>query len=294
AYGPLPDAAHGKSTEEIFGEVVARALDLGVTTFDMAPLWGDGFSETAVAKAVGSRRDGMVYVTRAGAAWKRGRAVTRFEAYDLISDCESSLRRLDTDRIDLWLLHNPPEHVLSRDDWMRTAVRLKEDGKIRFWGVSVGDDRAAKQVIEAGADAVCMAYSALNAEDLHVVANEAKQKGVGVLARSPLAYGLLAGKWQEGKTFGTEDHRAQRWSGHALRTRLRQVSNLKFLVHGDVTNMTSAALRYVLANKLVSTAIVGARSTAQIEEAVTGAGTEPFLPPADLAKIPEAIVSAER
>ena len=272
AYGALPDAAAGKGNADVLREVTARALDLGVTTFDMAPLWGDGLAEEIVADVTESKRDSVTYITRAGAAWKRGRAVSRFEAYDLIGDCEASLKRLKTDRIDVWLLHNPPEHVMTRDDWARTAVRLKEDGKIRAWGVSVGDEKQAKQAIQAGADAICLAYNVLNSEDLHVLSNEVKSRGVGVLARSPLAYGLLAGAWKEGHTFAAGDHRAQRWSSHALRTRLRQVENLRFLVGGEVESMAAASLRYVLSNQLVTTAIVGARSVAQIETAAQGIG----------------------
>lgn len=294
SYGPLPDAATGRGAGDVLKDLVLRALEGGVTTFDLAPLWGDGLAETVVGEAIRGRRSDVSLVTRAGAGWKRGRAVSRFEPYDLIGDLEASLKRLGTDHVDVWLLHNPPEHVMQRDDWARTAVRLKEDGKIRAWGVSVGDDKQAKQALAAGADALCLVYNLLNSEDLHVLTSELKSRGAGVIVRSPLAYGLLAGKWKEGQSFPQGDHRANRWSAHALRTRLRQTENLRFLVDGTVPSMTAAALRYVLANQLVTTAAVGARSLTQLEEALSGVGEAPYLSPAQLERIPAAIVAGVR
>src|SRR3990170_745976 len=143
----------------------ARAIDVGVRSFDMAPLWGDGHGERVVGRVAGPRRADVRYVTRGGIVRVGGELVRRYDPESLERDLEGSLERLGTDRIDVWLLHDPPEDVLRRDDWRELVERWKTAGKILAWGASIGDQDRARMALAAGAGAPCMGYNPLPAGD---------------------------------------------------------------------------------------------------------------------------------
>src|SRR6185503_14102101 len=115
----------------------------------------------------------------------------------------------------------------------------------------------------------------LVAADLHLMAGEVSESGVGVLARSVLAHGLLAGHWSAEREFYPGDHRAERWTPAELKQRLAQLEALRPVVTGPVHSLRAAALRFVLSNQIVSSAILGPRSAAQLEQLVREAGTAP-------------------
>ncbi|MBX3251277.1 MAG: aldo/keto reductase [Myxococcales bacterium] len=113
--------------------------------------------------------------------------------------------------------------------------------------------------------------------------------GAGLLVRSPLLHGLLTGRWTEYRQFADDDHRRSRWTTKALTLRVRQVNQLRFLVDGDVRSLTSAALRFVLANPRVGCAFLGARRPVQISPAPGLAGDPPYLDPTALAKVADLV-----
>ncbi len=284
--------AYGRVSDELFRSTVRAALEHGVTCFDMSPLWGDGRSERSVAGITADRREGLQYVTRAGARWVDGRVHHRFDPASLMADCEGSLKRLETDHIDLLLLHTPPEDVYRRDDLGVATERLLADGKIRAWGVSVATREQASMALSAGAQAIAIPHNIFAGDALHEVQSEVEDVGAGVLATSPLCYGLLAGRWNERRTFTKDDHRGARWSHEVLVERIRTVNMLRFLVHDEVRTMVAAALRYVLANPVVTTAVLGARRPDQIEGGVRDVGEPPYLSSDDIARIPQVLAVA--
>jgi aryl-alcohol dehydrogenase-like predicted oxidoreductase len=120
--------------------------------------------------------------------------------------------------------------------------------------------------------------------------------GVGVMSRSPLAYGMLAGLWAKDREFpgsaagAPPDHRADRWTKLELERRVEQLDALRFLVKGDVQTMRGAAVRFVLSNHLVSSVVLGPRSVTQLEQLVRETGSGPcYLPDADLMALPRAL-----
>jgi len=281
----LASGAYAPTEQKHVERLVARAIDVGVRAFDMAPLWGDGHGEVVVGQVAGPRRADVRYITRGGIVSADGDLRRRYDPAALERDLEGSLERLDTDHIDVWLLHDPPEAVLRRDDWRERVESWKKAGKILAWGATVGDQDRARMVLAAGADAICMVYNLLESDDVHDLASELAVSGAGVLARSPLAYGLLSGTWHEEMRFPGFDHRARRWSPAELRARVRRVNQLRFLVHGDVTSLAAAAIRYVLSNGLVASAIAGPRTVSQLEELARAADGPPFLPELDLTRL---------
>jgi aryl-alcohol dehydrogenase-like predicted oxidoreductase len=292
----LASNAYGPPEDKRLGRVVEKALDKDISVIDMAPVWGA--SEATVAKATGNRRDDAIYVTRAGARYEGEEIVTSFDDDSLRADLAVSLDRLQTDRVDVWLLHDPPEEELGDDARKRIAdlmTALREEKKIRAWGASVTGVAQAKLAIEAGAQVLSLPYNVLHRSLLDELAPEIKERGIGVMARSILGYGVLSGRWGESRSFPENDHRRDRWSTEGLRTRVRQVNRLRFLVHGDIHSLVCASMRFVLANELVSTAVLGPRTIGQLEE-LYGYSKDgaPYLPQEDIGRIPDVLKTAAK
>jgi aryl-alcohol dehydrogenase-like predicted oxidoreductase len=131
-----------------------------------------------------------------------------------------------------------------------------------------------------------LAYNALHSVDLRELGSEIEQAGVGVLAHSVLAYGLLAGHWSAEKIFADNDHRAERWTADELRRRLRQLDALRPAVGGAVLSLRAVALRFVLENRQVGSVLLGPRSTLQLDQLVREAGKgPPYIEPTKLSAL---------
>jgi aryl-alcohol dehydrogenase-like predicted oxidoreductase len=130
--------------------------------------------------------------------------------------------------------------------------------------------------MKLGAQVICLPFNALAPDDVEELMPMFKEQAVGVLARSPLAYGLLGGRVKSGTAFGADDHRRDRWTEESLKTRLERVETLtKFAKDGDVADL---ALRVVLSNPFVTSALVGARTPDQIKHAArAGKDGAPYL-----------------
>jgi aryl-alcohol dehydrogenase-like predicted oxidoreductase len=280
-YGPVDDAAQER--------VLERALEMGFSLVDTADAYGGGRMERQVGRAIADRTD-VVIVTKGGTDRTTSPARKRFDGPFLRESLERSLRRLGRDYVDVYLLHNPSSEALRGGQAVDVVQALKAEGKILHWGVSVGDVEVGRMALRCEAEVIELAYSLVNGADLHRLAGEIMVSGAGVLARSTLAYGLLAGGWSNDKAFEPGDHRADRWTRMELERRIQQVASMRFLVHGDVQTMRAAAVRYVLANRIVSTAVLGPRSVTQLEDIVREVGMGPvYLRDEDLMRIPRAL-----
>ena len=152
----------------------------------------------------------------------------------------------------------------------------------------------AELAITRGAEVICFTHNLLVPDDFLDLAPKLAAEGVGVLARSPLMHGMLAGRWTKDTKFPETDHRSRRWAEPAFATRLAQVEKLRFLVRPEekdgIPDLATAALRYALVTPLVSAAVVGARTPEQIQHAVGALPTTPETPlfaQADLERLAE-------
>ncbi|HTQ46478.1 MAG TPA: aldo/keto reductase [Polyangiaceae bacterium] len=280
-YGPVEEATQQR--------VVERALEMGFSIVDTADAYGGGRMEQLLGRVLADRRD-VVVVTKGGTDRTTAPARKRFDGPYLREAVERSLRRLARRRIDVYLLHNPSVSALEGGDAVDTMLALKEEGKIGHWGVSVGDVDVGRAAIRCQAEVVELAYNLVQGSDLHRLAGDVIVSGAGILAHSTLAYGLLAGSWTKERQFPAYDHRSERWTVLELEQRVKQLGALKFLVHGDVPTMRSAAVRFVLANRIVSTAMLGPRNVAHLEDIVREVGMGPiYLRDEDLMRIPRAL-----
>ena len=284
SYGPI-DAKDAEA-------IVRRCLEMGMNVVDTADAYGAGRMEAMVGNILDKRSD-VVVVTKGGTDRTTDPPRKRFDAEYLRESVARSLKRLRRDRIDVYLLHNPSLDALVSGDCTKTMEELKKKGDVAHWGVSCGSDEIARAAMDKDAEVIEITYNLMQCVDLHRVAGDVMVSGVGVLAHSVLDYGLLSGFWSKEREFAEGDHRHDRWTRMELEKRVEQIESLKFLVGGDVKTLRAAAVRFVLANSIVSSAILGPHTIEQAEQLVREVGGGPrYLPDDALAKLPRALTKA--
>lgn len=272
----------GKVDERESVAALNRAVDLGVNFFDTADVYG---SEPLLASLRRQRREPIYIATKLGMqvnpnarAYTRGN-ITRF--------VESSLRNLGVETIDLMQLHCPPIQVYNAEVF-GILDDLVRQGKLRYYGVSVERIAEALQAIQfPNVQSVMIVFNVFRQRPIEDLFAQARERRVGMIARVPLASGLLAGKMKPTATFASDDHRSfnrdgaafdkgETFSGVDFETGLQAVEDLRPLVPPGWT-MTQLALRWILMFDEVSCAIPGGKRPSQVEDNVAAAD----LPPLD-------------
>jgi aryl-alcohol dehydrogenase-like predicted oxidoreductase len=254
--------------------VIDRALALGVTLFETADSYAKGEMEKKLGERL-SKDSGAVIVTKLGTDRDASPPRKCFSPEFITQSFERSRERLKREVLDVVLLHNPSERTLERGEATAALDELKAKGALGAWGVSVGSAATARAAMARGAQVLELAHNAFNSRTLHELDAEIHEKGVGILARSVLAHGLLCGQWPTNKEFASGDHRAERWTSDDLKRRISQLNALRPCVSESVTSLRAAALRYVLADDTVSCAVLGPRSAQQLDQLLRDAGKEP-------------------
>jgi aryl-alcohol dehydrogenase-like predicted oxidoreductase len=276
----LSGDGYGPTDEMEQDRVIDRAHTLGIRLFETADVYGHGAMETKLGQRL-PKDEGTLIATKVGTDRSSSPERKRFDAAYLEQAIDASRKRLQRDRIDIVLLHNPAAVTLERGEATDLMQRLRERGVVRVWGVSGGSVDVARAAIARGAEVLSMAYNVFMSADLHDLHDEIQRAGVGVLARSVLAHGLLCGYWSMHKHFPRGDHRAERWTPDELRRRVNQVQALRPLVGGQIYTLRSGAVRYALTNEDVSAVILGPRNAVQLDQLVREAGQGPPYIPED-------------
>lgn len=253
--------------------VVRRALELGVNLFDTSNSYNQGRSEEVLG-AVTKAHPGRAYIsTKVGVPVETNDFPHReFSRQTILSEVEHSLRRLQRETIDLYMLHSPSVQQLETDDWATAIDRLKSDGKIRYFGTSTDDHASGVLALERGADFLQIEYHLLDPTAEDALLPLARRVNAGIMVRVPLARGLLTGKFPAGQPIPA-DQQWRRPKGDVLQRRLERVEQLRFLERPGQT-MAQAALRFVLAHPAVHCAIPGARTVAQLEANVAASDAD--------------------
>ncbi len=269
----LSGDGYGTVAEAEVDRVLDRALELGVDLFETADVYGGG----AMERRLGARlpRGAARVVTKIGTDLASVPPRKRFDLDHLRPAFERSRERLGRDAIDVVLLHNPSMEAMQATEPADFLKELKRLGALRAWGVSAGDAAVARAAVEQGADVIELVYNVFASADLHEIAGTVAEAGTAVLARSVLAHGLLAGQWSTDREFYPGDHRRDRWLPGELRRRIGQLDALRPLVTGSVLSLRAAALRFVLANQIVTSAVIGPRSVAQLDQLAREVGEGP-------------------
>jgi aryl-alcohol dehydrogenase-like predicted oxidoreductase len=257
-------------------DALRRAVDLGVTFFDTADVYGDGHSEQLLAQLKRERREAIHIATKAGRRLDP-HVAEGYNRENLTAFIERSLKNLETDTLDLVQLHCPPTQVYYMPQVFGILDDLVKQGKLRYYGVSVEKVEEALKAIEfPGVQSVQIIYNIFRQRPADLFFGEAKRRRVGILARLPLSSGLLAGKMTRASQFSADDHRAynrqgesfdrgETFSGVDFELGLQTVEELRPLVPAGWT-MAGFALRWILMFDAVTCAIPGAKRPTQVED----------------------------
>ncbi|MFA5167213.1 MAG: aldo/keto reductase [Candidatus Omnitrophota bacterium] len=297
AYGPVRD----KDSLE----ALAVAWDSGVNFFDTADTYGEGHSEELLGKFLKGRpRDRFILATKCGwdfyppsqksASFLPGSPEKlnhtghrkNFNTGYIRFACEQSLKRLGTDVIDLFLLHNPSLELIRGGDMVSVLEGLKKEGKVRFIGISVHTEAEALAVLgDPRVQAIQIIFNLLDQRMAERILPEAEKKDVGVIVREALASGLLSGKYAPSHEFPKDDHR-RRWAPEKREADWQKIQLIQKTLKTGTSPLSKAALEFTLAFGAVSTVIAGAKTRAQVLENVA-ASLQPALSPEDIGRLKE-------
>jgi aryl-alcohol dehydrogenase-like predicted oxidoreductase len=253
-----------------------RSIDLGVNLIDTADVYGDGRSERLVAQLRKERKENIYVATKAGRRLDPHLA-GGYNRKNLTNFVERSLQNLNTEAIDLLQLHCPPSEVYYMPETFAVLDDLVTTGKLRHYGVSVEKVEEALKAIEyPNVQTVQIIFNIFRQRPAELFFGEAARRKVGILARVPLASGLLTGKLNPQSSFEADDHRAfnrhgesfdrgETFSGVDYQTGLKAVEELRALVPAG-WSMPQFALRWILMFGAVTCAIPGAKNPAQAED----------------------------
>jgi aryl-alcohol dehydrogenase-like predicted oxidoreductase len=263
-----------------------RAVDLGVNFFDTADVYGDGRSERLLAQLKHERDEEIVIATKAGRRLDP-HVASGYNRENLSAFIDRSLQNLGTDALDLLQLHCPPTEVYYRPEVFAALDDFVKQGQIRYYGVSVEKVEQALKAIEySGVQTVQIIFNIFRQRPAELFFGEAKKREVGILARVPLASGLLTGKLTAQSQFEADDHRAFNRHGEAFdrgetfagvdyETGLEAIEELRALVPEGMT-MAQFALRWILMFDAVTCAIPGAKRPSQAEDNAHAADFPPL------------------
>jgi aryl-alcohol dehydrogenase-like predicted oxidoreductase len=253
-----------------------KAVDGGVNFIDTADVYGNGRSERLIAQLKKSRKDEIVVATKAGRRLPH-QTVEGYSRQNLTVWVEDSLRNLSTDCLDLLQLHCPPTALYDRADVFGMLDDLVEAGKIRYYGVSVEKIEEALRAVEfPQVQTVQIIFNCFRQRPADQFFARAKEKQVGILARVPLASGLLTGKLRRDSTFAADDHRnfnrhgeafdmGETFSGVDYNLGLEAVEEMHALLPADIS-MSQFALRWILMFDAVTCAIPGGKRAEQVAD----------------------------
>ncbi len=275
-----------------------KAIDCGVNFIDTADVYGDGRSERLIAQLKKARKEEIIVATKAGRRLPR-QTVEGYSRQNLTAWVDDSLRNLSADSLDLLQLHCPPTELYGRPEVFAILDDFVKAGKIRFYGVSVEKIEEALQAIEyPNVQSVQIIFNCFRQRPAEEFFPKAKEKKVGILARVPLASGLLTGKLRRDSGFAADDHRnfnrhgqafdvGETFSGVDFETGLRAVEEIRALLPGGpnaTTTLAQFALRWILMFDAVTCAIPGGKTPEQVADNCHASDLPP-LPPESMAAI---------
>ena len=280
-----------------------QAIDSGVNFIDTADVYGMGRSERLIAQLKRERKEEIVVATKAGRRLSPHTAEGYNEA-NLTGFIEDSLRNLEVDCLDLVQLHCPPTAVYYSPEVFGILDRLVEAGKIRNYGVSVEKVEEALKAIEfPNVKTIQIIFNAFRLRPSQLFFEQAAKKNIGILARVPLASGLLTGKITPNSQFEDSDHRkfnrhgerfdqGETFSGVDFETALKAVDEIRTLVPEGVS-MAQFALRWILMHPAVSCAIPGGKNPSQVKDNCAASALPPLTDEAmaDIARLYEQRIS---
>ncbi len=268
--------AWGKTDDKDAIAALHKAIELGVNFIDTADVYGDGHSEQLIAQVRKQHNEKLFIATKAGRRLNPHTA-EGYNRENLTNFVERSLRNLEMDALDLLQLHCPPPAVYEQDEVFSVLDELVQQGKIRYYGVSVETvEEALKAIRHPNVQSIQIIFNMFRFKPSEQFFAEARNKKVAIIVRVPLASGMLTGKFRADSQFAASDHRnfnrhgeafdqGETFSGVDYETGLQAVEELRPLVPQGTT-MAQFALRWILMFPEVTTVIAGAKNSQQAED----------------------------
>ncbi len=256
-------------TQAMADPILGRAKELGINLLDTAECYGDHYSESLVGNYLRGQRQQWIVATKFGHKFHGNFDRTdHFDAAGALASVEDSLRALQTDYIDLLQFHSGSDAAFDNPELWAALARLVQSGKVRHLGISIGSNTNLHQTAGAsqvGAEAIQVIYNRLDRAPEAEVFPSCQAQNLGVLARVPLASGLLSGKYKPGATFTDPDDIRSKRDPAMIEERLRQVAQIAASEVPTGVPMAAWALAWCLRHPAVSCVIPGCKSVEQVE-----------------------------
>ncbi|SDB80848.1 Predicted oxidoreductase [Pelagirhabdus alkalitolerans] len=278
--------AWGQTNDQESLRALEVAMDQGVNFFDTADVYGDGHSEELLAKATKGKED-EIYIASKFCRAGDIHDPKNYSKEAVTNYLDNTLKRLERNTLDLYQIHCPPLEILKQGDVFNVLDDLKQEGKIRHYGVSVETIEEGLFCLENdNVSTLQVIFNMLRQKPLETLLPEAKKQNIGVIARVPLASGLLTGKFDKSHQFEEDDHRQFNHDGEAFNVgetfgglpfekgvELSQA--LKWITeeHGD---MAQAALKWIMQQEGISTVIPGFKNVKQVKNNLGSTDVKPF------------------
>jgi len=250
--------------------ILQRAIDRGINFFDTSPTYGT--AEKLVGEFKRKYKDKLIVSTKAGL---KPDGTRDFSANFLKQQVERSLQSLQVDCLDIFQLNKPSKKDFENIDLFGFLTDLKQQGKIKYSGVIVGEIEAGYKCITSGVVDCLQIFYNLLYQDTEDLILEAHGEGLGILVRSPLNSGLLTGVYKRDQVFDSNDARATFFSGEEFTQRLEVLKKIQNDLNISDDQVKGYSIRFILSNRCGTIAIPATSSTSQIEELINIAN-DPF------------------
>ena len=263
----------GKANDEVSKKAISAAIEAGINFFDTADFYGLGHSENLLGEALKRNKDKII-ATKVGHRNINGVITLDYSKKYILEACEASLKRLQRETIDYYQLHSARLTHLQNGECIEAMQILKQEGKIRYWGLSLNtfypEPEADFLMQNNLADGFQLVFNIINQRAYNLI-NKAGEKGYGIIARMPLQFGLLTGKFSSSTTFSADDHRSFRLTSEVLLQTLSFLEKHVWTINKEEKlNKTELALSFILSNKYVSTTIPGIRTPEHVTTNTSG------------------------
>ncbi|MBI4394412.1 MAG: aldo/keto reductase [Euryarchaeota archaeon] len=276
SYGPVDDEESRAS--------LRLGFENGIIFYDTADLYGDGRSERLIGEALGDVRDEIVISSKTGYLSHDGHQL--FTPAHILKSLDASLNRLGTDHLDIYMLHSPPVDLLVKEPAILDTMRdLKDHGKITAFGISArSPEDAALAIAKTDLDVMEINLNLIDQRSRRSGLFEAAcQAGVGLIARTPLAFGFLTGRYGPNATFPNDDHRSF-WPRDQIRIWAEAPKKFEEIANARGCSITQLALLYCISDPAVASVIPGMLTAKEVHENVAAGGL-PALSPKELEQI---------
>ncbi len=257
----------GNVNDEISIKALKKSFDLGINFYDTADFYGFGHSEELIGK-VFANRDDVIIASKVGHRIENNNIVLDYTKKHILKSCEESLKRLQRNHIDYYQLHSAKLEHLQNGECIEAMEQLKRTGKIRYWGISLNTfnpyPEAEFLIKQNLSDGFQLVLNIINQRAIKLI-DDAEKNGYGVIARIPLQFGLLTGKFNKNTKFEKNDHRYFRLPPEFLAELIDTLESVWTLTDKYGISKTSLALSFILNHSGVSTVIPGIKTPEQAE-----------------------------